>query len=169
MRTLILKRLPRPRRRQQRGRTGLLLLLLPLLAGCFPGEVPTQQSPRCSWDSTPPARADTICQTIFQTLSTVVRAEVSGDNRTVRRLVPTRLVADRIIAYGETVRAGGDPSVHVVPSFTLDNATRSKYIGAGFYLLGKTRSGKLQAPETVYLQIRHGQAFIVDDQPGEEW
>ena len=145
-----------------------LAVLLLLVSGCFPARYPTQNKPVCSWSSQPPDNADALCSTVFRTLRTVVRAQVTGDDRTVRRLVTSRRVSGRIIAFGRILRANGARGVHIVPSITLAVVSLGR-IGAGFYVLGKDRHGRIKKPETVYLRVREGRAVIVGDQPRQEW
>jgi hypothetical protein len=139
------------------------------MAGCLSVTYPTQQRPTCSWASQPPPNANTLCSTVYRTLTTLVNAELSGDDRAIRRLVTDPQVAGRVVSYGRTVLAQGRASMHAVPSFTLDTATQPGEIGANFSIVGKTQQGQINTQETVYLRIRHGTALLVADQPGEDW
>jgi hypothetical protein len=56
----------------------------------------------------------------------------------------------------------------VVPSITLRSA-EGGVVGAGFYLVGHTRHGKLARPQTVFLKLQGNKAYVIQDQPGQEW
>lgn len=156
------------RRLRRWGRAVAACLLTVGLSGCLGLSVPTQRHPICSWGSQPPANAGAVCSEAFATLSAVTRADFKGNARSVRRLVPNRTVARRIIKFGIAQRQGGVRVLHVVPSIALD-VVRPGYIGAGFYLLSESRAGKGSLQETVYLRVRHGRALVVADQPGQDW
>jgi hypothetical protein len=101
-------------------------------------------------------------------LSSIVRAEVRGDNATIRRLVVAPAVADHIIRYGSTVRRQHVNFLHVVPSYTLE-VVHPREVGAAFYLVGQTPRAKISRPQTVYLAIRGSQALVVRDQSDQDW
>lgn len=145
-----------------------LALLVTVLCGCAVAHVPNQRQPVCSWDSTPPVRSKAVCGQVFATLSSLARAEKEGDDATVRRLVTSAVARQRIISYGASLRRDGVSDLHVVPSVTLD-VIRPSYIGAGFYVLGKTRKGRVNAPQTLYLQLTGNRAIVAADQPNQEW
>lgn len=115
-----------------------------------------------------PARSDFLCATVFRTLSGLARANLRGDDATVRRLVSDPRVAGRIVAYGRKIRRAHATDLHVVPSITMDKLPSGE-LGAGFYLLGSARTGRINAPQTLYLRLRRRTAFVVRDQPGQEW
>lgn len=138
------------------------------LAGCLGISLPTQRHPICSWGSRPPANASAVCSEAFATLSAVTQADLNGNTRKIRELVPNRAVARRIIQFGAAQRRAGAHVLHVVPSIALDDV-RPGYFGAGFYLLSESRAGKGSLQETVYLRVRHGRALVVADQPGQDW
>jgi hypothetical protein len=129
---------------------------------------PSQTRPTCSWTSQPPSNADALCNAVFHTLRSLADAEERGDDATVRRLVTNPAVAHRIIAYGRTLRAAGVQNLHIVPSFTLGRVPGG-YLGAGFFILGKTRHGTSEGKENVYLHFRGETAIVVRDQPAQEW
>lgn len=138
------------------------------LTGCLGIDVPTQNHPICSWGSQPPKNSAALCGVAFRTLRTLARADFTGNVRTIRRLVPNRTVARRIIQYGVNERRNGVHVLHIVPSIALDNI-HPGYIGAGFYLLSESRLGRTSAPETVYLRVRGRHATVVADQPAQDW
>lgn len=150
----------------RRALTGLAILPF-FLCGCLAGSIPSQSKPSCSWSSTPPSNAGSLCQRVFRTLADVVRAERRGDNATIRRIAAPP-IAGRIIAHGRGLRRQGILDLHVVPSITLETLDSGE-IGAGFYLQGKTRAGKVHQPETVYLDVGSRRARILHDQPLQEW
>ncbi len=139
-----------------------------LLSSCGLAGYPTQAHPSCSWANQPPRDADTLCDTAFHTLQTIVTAQVRGDTQTIRRLVMSQATAARIVSYGSTLRAERVRGLHVRPSLTLDVLAPGS-LGASFYLIGRTQNGKLSTGETVYLQVRHGLAVVTHDVPGQEW
>lgn len=143
------------------------LLALTSLAGCDLG-LPTQNNPSCSWNITPPSHSATICRIAFGTLKSIVRAEVAGDNRPIRRLVANPRVARKVIAYGDQQRLQGLKFMHVVPSLTLD-ITSQGLVGAGFFIVGKTRGGRIADPQTVYMRLHGGTAQVTEDQPDQQW
>ncbi|GAC1462598.1 MAG: hypothetical protein PVSMB7_02980 [Chloroflexota bacterium] len=147
---------------------GLLIFAL-VGVGCAAPGVPTAQNPTCSWEKAVPANADLVCRTTFRTLRTLVEAEVQGDNAPVYRLVDSRRVARRILAYGMVVRGQHFRQFHVVPSITLDIPVPG-VIGANADIRAKTpTNGKVKLSETLYMRIRHGTAYVFDDQGGQEW
>ena len=145
-----------------------LLLLLPLLVGCFTDSLPSQRHPVCSWTSAVPPNASRLCRETYRTLSTVLKASVRGDRATVHRLVISRHIAGRIIAFGEVERHAGIHYIRIVPSYTLETE-RNGSIGASFGLVGVTDHGSLKAPQVIYLQQSHGVQVISGDQPQQEW
>lgn len=146
----------------------LACLLTIGLSGCLGISLPTQRKPICSWGSQPPGNAAALCREVFSTLSGLAQADFTGNTGTVRRLVPNRAVARRIIQYGVMQRRNGVRVLHVVPSIALDNV-RPGRVGAGFYLLSESRAGRGSTAETLYLRVRHGHALVVADQPGQDW
>jgi hypothetical protein len=144
--------------------------LLLLLAGCSLNvtEPPNVAKPTCGWSSPIPANGDKICAVAYRTLATLTTAEVRGDNRQIRRLVANPAVARRIIRYGQQVRAQRVQSFHPVPNPLLALESHSK-IDVAVSLVGKTRQYELTEVEAITVQIRHGRAIIIADQPGEEW
>lgn len=151
------------------GRQAVMASLLMIgLSGCLGISLPTQRQPICSWGSQPPGNAATLCREVFSTLRALAQADFTGNTATVRRLVPNRAVARRIIRYGIMQRRNGVRVLHVVPSIALDNV-RPGHVGAGFYLLSESRVGRGSTAETVYLRVRHGHALVVADQPAQDW
>lgn len=146
---------------------GLSVLAL-LVTSCSLVDYPTQSNPSCSWVTTPPSDADTLCRAVYRTVDAVARAEVRGDAHTVRRLVTSGEAAARILAYGGTLRAARVRGFHVVPSMTLDGSEPGT-VRASLFILGRPPSGRLRATETLYLRVHHGAALIVRDVPGQEW
>ncbi len=145
-----------------------LLLLLPLLAGCFTDSLPSQRHPICSWTSAVPSNANRLCDDTYRTLSTVLKASVQRDQATVHRLVRSRQIAGRIIAFGEAERRDGIHYIRIVPSYTLE-IERNGSVGASFGLVGVTNRGSLKAPQVMYLRMSHGVQIISGDQPQQEW
>ncbi len=137
------------------------------VTGCALASLPSQENPTCSWSSSPPANADALCATAFDTLTKVVHAVQKGDKATIRTIVTNPTVAARILTYSRSQRALHARSLHVVPSFTLDIA--GGLLGAGFYVLGKNDSGNVNSPETLYLRVHGQMARIVEDQPNQDW
>ncbi|MDQ2741563.1 MAG: hypothetical protein M3Z66_04600 [Chloroflexota bacterium] len=154
--------------RKPSGRLVPLLLLLPLLAGCFTDSLPSQQHPICSWTSAVPINANRLCGQTYRTLSTVLKASVSGDQAAVHRLVPSRQIAGRIIAFGDAQRRDGIHYIRIVPSYTLETEQNGS-VGASFGLVGVTNRGSLKAPQVMYLRMSHGVQVISGDQPQQEW
>lgn len=146
----------------------LVMLSSILLAGCLGVSVPTPQRPSCSWDSTVPPNAGRVCRNVYSTLNAVAHAEETGDNATMRRLISSHPVRRRIMAHGRTLRSQQVQNLHVVPSFTLDQL-HPHIVGAGFYLNGNIRGGRVNAPQTIELRVTRTRAVIVNDQPGQEW
>lgn len=143
------------------------------LSGCGIAGIPSQQRPACSWGTQIPSNADALCTVAFKTLSTLVRDEVRGNDRAIHLLVSNATVARRIIVFGRDQRANHIIFLHVVPSITLAT-TQQGLLGAGFFIVGKTHSGKISAPETVYMRVYHvgvaaSRAVVVEDQPDQEW
>ncbi len=145
-----------------------LLLLLPLLSGCFTDSLPSQRHPICSWTSAVPSNANRLCGETYRTLSTVLKASVQGDRVTVHRLVPKRQIARRIIAFGAAERRDGIHYIRIVPSYTLE-IEQNGSVGASFGLVGVTNRGSLKAPQVMYLRMSHGVQVISGDQPQQEW
>jgi hypothetical protein len=145
-----------------------LLVILPMLSGCLDTSIPTRHNPSCSWDSSVPPNASTICSTVFRTLQSLATAEQKGNNGVVRRLVSLPRVRHRIIRYGASLRGQKVSNLHIVPSFTLDQL-RPSYFGAGFYLNGDLPGGHVNSPMTVELRVNKGRAIVINDQPGQEW
>jgi hypothetical protein len=146
----------------------LALALLPLLTGCFSEDLPTQSNPTCSWSSSPPANSDALCRSAFTTIRGLAEASKRGDNAAIHRLVADQQAAGRIIRYSRQIRQDKVLWLHAVPSFTL-RQTPDGYLGAGFYLLGKTERDRIKAPQTLVLRVRAGKAVVVADQGGQEW
>lgn len=151
-----------------RRRAGWGVLALIALSGCSAASLATQSKPICSWTVSPPPDATHRCSVVFTTLRTLARADVSGDNATVRRIVVTPVVARQIIAYGRRMRALGASNVHVVPSLTLD-ITADGLVGARTSLVGSIRGGRLREPFTLYLRLRGDSARVVAHDPGYAW
>jgi hypothetical protein len=148
--------------------TAVMLLAL-FLTGCaLEQHLPSQGNPTCSWGSEVPANAQKLCGITFTTLSLVARAELRGDTRTIRRVVTNRDVAGRILAHTSDLHRVGVRTLHVVPSLTL-STTAQGYVGAGFYLLGTSKQGRIKSPQTVYLRVARGSATIVGDQSDQQW
>lgn len=145
-----------------------LLLLLPLLAGCFTDSLPSQRHPICSWTSAVPSNANRLCGETYRTLSAVLKASVRRDRATVHQLVPSRQIAGRIIAFGEAERRDGIHYIRIVPSYTLETEQNGS-VGASFGLVGVTNRGSLKAPQVMYLRMSHGVQVISGDQPQQEW
>lgn len=145
-----------------------VLLLACLIAGCSAPGVPSQSHPSCSWAMSPPSNADRLCSTAFHTLADLATAVSRDDESRIRSIVPNRIVADRIIYYSRDLKRQGKPSVHIVPSLTLDITSKGS-LGAGFYLIGTTRKGRVKAPQTLYLRVQGTRASVVGDQPDQEW
>lgn len=139
-----------------------------VLSGCLGTSVPTVSNPSCSWDSSVPSNAASICRAVYSTLNGIARAEQTGNTASIRRLVSGRAVQRRILAHGRSLRKQGVSGLHVVPSITLD-LLHPGTVGAGFYLNGTVRGGRVNSPLTVELRVTGGRATVVNDQPGEEW
>jgi hypothetical protein len=145
-----------------------MVSLVFLLSACLGPAYPTQSHPVCSWDSNPPSHSDVVCKAVFQTLRDVATASVRGDSSRLRQLVTNVRARHSIATYGIAIRRKGAKGVHIVPSFTLKEMSPG-YYGAGFFLLGSSRSGEIKSQDTVYVRIRGGNAVIADDQPAEDW
>lgn len=154
-------------RRIASGGTGGLLLLS-CLGGCSLVSVPSQAHPDCSWSTSPPGNQKSLCAQTFRTLRALAQAAASGNDSTVRRLVPNASVARRIIAYGRDQRRQGLQWMHIDPSIAMGTVSGGR-VGAGFYIIGRSGAGKISAPETLYLRVRDGRAIVVGDQPAQEW
>lgn len=139
-----------------------------VLSGCVGTSIPTQRDPSCSWDSTVPANAASICTAVYDTLNSVARAEERGNTSLTAHLVSNVSTRSRILAHGRSLRAQKVQGLHVVPSITLDQIS-PHVVGAGFYLNGNVAGGRVNAPLTVELRVHAGQAVIINDQPGQEW
>jgi hypothetical protein len=150
----------------------LVLLTLPLgiaLAGCdLISGLPSQANPTCSWTSEPPKDEDAVCRTVFRTLQALTRAEEHGDDATIRRLVPAATVASRIIAFGSQNRRDGLKFLYSSPSLTL-GASVNHTLGVVLHVVGESRAGKFSDPESVFVRLRGGTAYVVADQPEQEW
>ena len=146
---------------------GCLALLVTSVTGCSLASLPSQHNPTCSWSSSPPANADALCTTSFDTLTKIVQAVQKGDNQAIKTIVTNPSVAARIMAYSRTQRVAHARRLHVVPSFTLE--TSGDLLGAGFYVLGKNDSGNVNSPETLYLKVKGRSATVVEDQPNQDW
>jgi hypothetical protein len=139
------------------------------MAGCgLFGTLPSQNNPTCSWTSEPPKDSAAFCQTVFRTLQALTGAELHGDDRTIHRLVTKPAVAARIILFGRQKRHDGLRFLRPSPSVTL-GASVNNTTGVHLEVVGQTGSGKVAAPETVYVRLHAGTAYVVDDQPEEEW
>jgi hypothetical protein len=146
-----------------------IVLLAIILAGCAVEQhLPSQADPTCSWGSNVPSNEQKLCSVTFTTLSMVARAELRGDRGTILRIVTNRAVASRILDHTSALHRVGVQTLHIVPSLTL-SVTSQGYIGAGFYLLGTSRQGRIKSPQTVYLQVKKGSATIVGDQSDQQW
>ncbi|MGH2444076.1 MAG: hypothetical protein ACRDFX_13050 [Chloroflexota bacterium] len=145
----------------------ILLGVAVLLAGCAVS-LPSQQHPVCSWDSQPPKNAQLICDSTFRTLRALIKAVVHNDRRAIRHLVTNPRVVKRIEAYGTLRRGQGIVYLHIVPSLTLE-LTKQSYIGAGFFVTGKTHQGNVSDQEVLYLLLHHGTALVAEDQPNQIW
>jgi hypothetical protein len=149
-------------------RVALLLVVGAILTGCTGASVPTSEHPVCSWDSAVPANSEPVCSAVFHTINAVARAEQMGNDAAIKRLVAGASARRRIISYGRTLRAQGVRDLHVVPSITLDRLHPHTF-GAGFYLKGAVRGGRINAPLTLELRMRGSGAVVIADQPGQEW
>jgi hypothetical protein len=145
-----------------------LLLAGTLVSACSGTTLPTRQNPSCSWDSAVPGNAATVCSAVYRTLSSVARAEETGNRAVMNRLIVNAGVRHRIMAHGRALRAQRVRNLHVVPSITLDHIHR-KTFGAGFYLNGNIQGGRVNAPQTIELRVEGKRAVIINDQPGQEW
>jgi hypothetical protein len=145
-----------------------ILPFVALLSGCSLMSLPSQNHPVCSWGGQPPANNKQVCDIAFATLSSLVKAELRADNGTIHRLVPVPRIASRIIAYGNVQRAAKIDNLHVVPSMTVEISAHG-YLGAGFFIVGKSNGSRVSSPETVYVRIRHGHGEVVGDQPNQDW
>lgn len=145
-----------------------LLLAGTLLSACAGTSLPTRQNPSCSWDSTVPGNASSVCSAVYRTLSLVARAEETGNRGVMKRLIANAAVRHRIMAHGRVLRAQHVRNLHVVPSITLDHIHPMTF-GAGFYLNGSIRGGRVNAPQTIELRVQGNRAVIINDQPGQEW
>jgi hypothetical protein len=139
-----------------------------LLAGCSAASVPSQSHPICSWAVQVPSNSDALCAAAFRTLSRLAAADARGDDRTVRRLVSNRSIADQIIAYGRQLRSQGLRDLHIVPSLTLD-LTPAGMWGAEFVLAGKTSQGNFHQTSTLYFRSRRGVDIVEAQDPLQAW
>jgi hypothetical protein len=130
--------------------------------------VPSRARPSCSWMSTPPGTASTVCASIYATLQSIARAEKSGDNLTIRRLVASRVASAKIIAHGSRLRQQHVRDLHVAPSYTIGLMPDGSY-EAVISLVGLTSGGKITAPQQLVLRRERGALVITGDRPDEEW
>ena len=137
------------------------------LTGCLSEPVPTQSDPSCSWTTTPPGNASTMCDRVFPVLNAVTHAIQTGNDAVIRHYAAPA-VANRIIAYGRQLRPLGVSGLHVVPSFTMSVEGKGE-VGAGFYVLGKSQQAPIKDQESVYLRMTPRSARIVHDQPQQNW
>lgn len=144
-----------------------IVVLAFALTGCLTSPVPTQQSPSCSWTSTPARNPGQLCRSVFSVLATLAKAEREGNDAEVHRLAAPA-VARRIIAHGRGLRRLGLVDLHIVPNIVLDTSTGGE-IGAGFYLAGSTHHGRVDAQQGVFLQQTPGGLRLVHDQPDQDW
>jgi len=150
-------------------RASAVVALSLLSAGCgLINGIPSQTHPSCSWTTQVPSNADSVCNTVFATLRALTEAEFRGDQRTIHRLVPKAAVAARIVDFGRRKRREGLRSLRPTPSLTL-GASAHGTLGVGAQVVGQTRGGSFRVPETVYVRVRDGTAYVVDDQPEQEW
>jgi hypothetical protein len=143
--------------------SGLLYLDLESGSG-----VPSEANPSCSWMTAPPPNDKTVCRLIYDALQSIARAEFIGDAATIRGRVTNSAVADRIISQSRELRKQHAQFLHIAPSFTLGPMSDGTY-EAIVGLVGRSSTGKISAPQQVYLRLRHGKAVIVNDRPNEEW
>lgn len=145
------------------------LALALTLGGCgLVSGLPSQSNPTCSWTSQPPANADAVCRTVFRTMQALTKAEQHGDDAVIRRLVPEPVVAGRIIAFGRAQRRHGLRFLRPSPSMTL-GASSKHTLGVGVEVVGQSAAGKIAVPESVFVRLRGGTAYVVGDQPEQEW
>lgn len=90
------------------------------------------------------------------------------DAASLRFVVSNPRTRRTIARYGLQLRRSGATGVHIVPSFTAKELSPG-YYGAGIYILGKARSGRIKSQDTVYLRLAGGKAMIADDQPAQDW
>ncbi len=150
------------------GRLTAVLVCGTCLAGCSVLSFPSQTHPDCSWSTSPPAHAARLCDQTFHTLRSLVQASATGKNRVIYQLVADTAIAHRIITYGRDQRKQGLQWMHVVPSIAMGTVPGGR-IGAGFYIVGRSKAGKISAPQTLYLRVRDGRVIVVGDQPAQEW
>jgi hypothetical protein len=147
----------------------VILLFVLGLVGCgLINGLPSQSNPTCSWTSQVPRDQVSVCRSVYRTLQALTRAELRGDDHAIRRLVTNPVVANRIIAFGRQQRAAGLHDIHPSPSLTL-GASVDNTLGVGAQIVGHTSSGKFSVPETIYTRLKGGTAYVVNDQPEEEW
>lgn len=99
----------------------------------------------------------------------LVRAEGTGNDAEIRRLVLSKPVAERIILFGHALRQKRLVSVHVANSLLLQKASGKQTIVTGS-LVYKTRGGgRVVQEETVTMLLHGSTAYLISDQPSEHW
>lgn len=135
-----------------------------MLAACGP-TLPSAANPTCSWNSTPPANAESLCRVSFSTVSAVTSAVAAHDAHRLRALVHNRAVVNRLLFYSTWIREHGAQGLHVVPTLTLDSSFGDR-LGVYFFLRGLVHGGKLQDDAVLFLRVSGSHAIVVGDQPG---
>jgi hypothetical protein len=138
------------------------------LGGCSLASLPSQQHPTCSWESDVPGNANAICTRTFGVLSSLAVAVAAGDIAAIRRHVVDPTTVARMTLYSQKVRAEHGTGLHVVPDLGLDAEAHGQ-IGAGFYVLGKTATTKLNSPETLYFNWVKGRWVVVRSDLDKDW
>jgi hypothetical protein len=144
------------------------MLASSVLGGCRLASLPSQQNPTCSWESDLPSNADAVCTRTVHVLQSLATAVAHGDIATIRRYVVDRSTVARMTVYSQTVRAEHAYGIHVVPSIGLDREANGR-IGAGFYVLGKTATQKLNSQETLYFNWVDGRWVVVNSDLDKNW
>lgn len=158
----------RRRKIQRRGRAALDCLLFTVLCGAVTACADTSAHPTCGWQSNIPANGDQICRATYQTLTTIVQAEVTGNNRRIQRLAPNATVADRIIRHGRQLRAQHIVFLRATKNFAVNDMGHGRFT-VDAYLVGKSRVGKIDLPEEITVRYLKGKAVVIADRPEEEW
>jgi hypothetical protein len=101
-------------------------------------------------------------------LQQLTNAVAHGKIAVIRRYVMDRSTVALMTQSSRELRAESVKGLHIVPSLGLDVEPHGT-IGAGFYLLGTTRAGKLNEQQTLYFGWVHGRYLVVRSDYDKTW
>jgi hypothetical protein len=102
-------------------------------------------------------------------MQSVARAESTGNDAQIRRLVRSSQVAEKIILFGQGLRRQGLTSLHVGNSLLLQKGSGKQTVVTGS-IVYKTHSGSRVIQEETVIVVLHGStAYIISDQPSQHW